>query len=813
MVDESIPARQPALSPFALPRARRSSPRFAVKLIAALSLVLAAPALGFAPAPAVAAAVGPALVTEADAPVASAAADDLVTVELAPAGSPVVQPGQDLVVTATISNGGADAINSGNLDLYLAGRALTTQAALDAWLDPETDADGDLLAASPTAFDILPGNTSVITVTVPSAALGLTEDNGWGARGIAARLTLDSTPVAEGRSTFVWYPAQSVTPVNFTVVMPITTPAGSVGIIPATALESYTSPTGLLTRQLDGVINTPVALGIDPMIIASIRLLGSDAPASALGWLDRLTNATNETFPLQYADADIALEAQTSGLLSGPLSFDFALDPAAFEAPVPPVPAADSEPDEQGSFLQGMGIHGQATQGQSASVLPAETDVTPTPSPTSTPTPTPAPNAEPVLPTAKDLLAFDYTTTTVGWPASPSVSASDLNVFAASGLKTTLLSSAQVTRSDASTTPSASVTLDGGVGLVASDTLSAAVTGAAMATTDEEWHASIAVAASELAVSAANQYGTAPTVVAALDRGWPQSAVRLSQTIATLSSIPWQASSTLQQAIASPADSTATFQSESEDATRVELGTRMVDSETALTQFSTAIPDPLALTAPERLEHLALFATSWANDQEAWTAAVGTNLTDARSVIDSVAVTTKGPINVLASQVDIPITLTNDFDQAVSVRLALIPSNARLVVGDEVEETIDANSGRTIKVPVSAKVGNGDVTLRATVYSPTGVQLGDPVPIDVNVQAEWEGVGALIFGIAVVLFFGYGVWRNITGRRKHTADAGTTEPTVTPDEPVTEVPASLFATPTHDEDTHVANGKADDTHE
>jgi flagellar biosynthesis/type III secretory pathway M-ring protein FliF/YscJ len=92
---------------------------------------------------------------------------------------------------------------------------------------------------------------------------------------------------------------------------------------------------------------------------------------------------------------------------------------------------------------------------------------------------------------------------------------------------------------------------------------------------------------------------------------------------------------------------------------------------------------------------------------------------------------------------------------------------------------------------VSAKVGNGDVTLRVSVFSPTGVLVSQPGVVDVNVQAEWEGVGSAVFAALVVLFFGFGVWRNIARRRKERvassiaaseADAGSSG-TATPSEP------------------------------
>ena len=236
-----------------------------------LSLVLVAPALGLVPTGAATALAAPATIG-----VSTTTSDGPITLDLAPAGSPIVRPGQDLQVIATVTNGGAESIDAGNVDVYLASRALTTQSALDAWLDPDSsDSVSDLLVSTPLTSSILPGNTATFAITVPTAELGLTELNAWGARGIAAKLTEDSTATAEGRSTFVWYPTESVTPINFSIVMPITTPAGSVGIIPATALETYTGPNGLLTRQLDGAINTSVTLGIDPMIIASIRILAS----------------------------------------------------------------------------------------------------------------------------------------------------------------------------------------------------------------------------------------------------------------------------------------------------------------------------------------------------------------------------------------------------------------------------------------------------------------------------------------------------------------------------------------------------------
>lgn len=74
-------------------------------------------------------------------------------------------------------------------------------------------------------------------------------------------------------------PASAATgDIQVVVAVPITVPVQQSGLIPAAELEQYTSSVGLLTRQLDAVAGRPVTLAIDPMIIVSIRLLGSQAP-------------------------------------------------------------------------------------------------------------------------------------------------------------------------------------------------------------------------------------------------------------------------------------------------------------------------------------------------------------------------------------------------------------------------------------------------------------------------------------------------------------------------------------------------------
>ena len=677
---------------------------------------------------------------------------DSVAVTVSPTVTPELSPGQDLPLTVTIHNNTAAAIPIGRVDVYLAQLALTTRAALDSWLRPDTDANsGDQLLSVPTAGIIPAGASTNIAITVPAGSVGLTAQNAWGARGIAAILIADDEVQAEGRGTFVWSQGSAITPVGLVSILPITTPEDATGLITSKALESYTSSSGLLSRQLDIAIDAPTAtIAIDPQIIASIRVLGSAAPASALAWLDRLAGASNDIFPLSYADADIALQAQAGATtLLAPTSFEPAIDPSLFVVP-PATPSPDTplNPSDVPTITP-----------------PTSAETTPSPTPSLPPTVEPG---ETVVPTASELLAWNYTNSTIGWPASGQVARTDLDVFAASGLTTTILSSDNVQQSDVFT-PNTAVSLPRGLGLVSDSTLSAAIRAAAEATTEDAWRKNVAEAASLLAIVSAENPNAARTLLVTFDRGSPTSATRVGQTLAALNSAPWSNAASLQSALDSTPASTVSFREEAIDSDRVALARSLLQREGAMAEFATILADPLLATAPARLELLALLDTTWAAQSSAWQEQVRASLAASFDLMHAVTVTTRGPIIVVGSKVDLRITLNNALDQAVTVRTDIVPSNGRLVVGETLETTIQPNSAQAVSVPLSAAVGNGDVVLRVTLFTLNGTPLGQPAPIEVSVRADWEGVGASIFAILVVGFFGFGIWRNIVRRRRDRA--------------------------------------------
>lgn len=748
MVAESIPERRPVLPTSSVTRFARTRTALAAVLVgivtAASAVLIPSSAQAVAPSSAIQTGTPGSSAQLSATAVKAVTPDDSVSVQLSPTASVVLRPGEDLRVTATVTNHTPDTIPVSTINVYLAERALTSRTAIDAWLHPEstTGTPGDLLLSHPLTAEVQAGHSTSVDLLIPAADVGLTADNAWGARGIAATLTTDAGVVADGRSTIVWYSGEPITPITLTTVFPITVPAGSAdtsGLIPADTLATLTSPGGQLSRELAAVANRPVTLAIDPMILASIRILGSSAPVDAVDWLNRLTQATNESFPLSYADADIALQAQAgASTLLAPISFEQDIDPSLFTAP-----ATGDEPTS---------VPAPPVAGESE---PA------------TPSPTPTPSSGPVIPpTTAELLDFDYTTTDVGWPSAGVVSSDDLAVFAASGLGSTILSGANVVNPDKSVVPNSALDLDHTIGLTTDDALQAALRAAAVAPNLDTWRGAMAEASALLAVVAAERPTPANTLLATFDRAGAEPMPFLSQTLEALGAAPWQKPGTLQEARTSAPTTGVSFASQSESDSRVDTSVGLLTRETELTAFSTALATPIEVTGTQRLDLLSLLSVAWESQPAAWQSAVNVSLLASQKILDSVAVTTKGPINVVGSKVDIPVTITNGFDQAVTVRIDVVPSNGRLIVGSDTVSTIDANSARAVKVPVTAAVGNGEVTLRVSLFSPTGAPIGQSGMIAINVRADWEGLGTAIFALLVVAFFGFGVWRNIARRRK-----------------------------------------------
>lgn len=675
-------------------------------------------------------------------PTATASAEPaVVTASVGTGGNGLLQPNQDLQLIISVHNGTTESIAGAQLVVSLDSDTIDDRAELDQWQGGESDAVGTTVAQN-TDIRLLPATTAQVTVTVPAASIPFATDADEGTH--ALQVTVESgagDTLATARNSVEWLPGATTGTTGVAVAVPLIAPSSTTGLISAENLADYTAITGTLTRQLDSVWGRPVAIGIDPRILASIRILGSAAPESATLWLQRLESAPNETFALQYGDADIAAQAQSGAatLMSGPTSFDFGVDDSLFAEPTPT---------------------STATGTASATATPD-----PDPSPTPSDTPTADPNAPQERPTEESLLAFDYSLRGIGWAPADTLRSADLNVYAGSGIYYSMVASDNLTLpDDVSTVTTATVQ---GTALIVSDSgLSDAFNAAVTASTDADWRAAMTTFTAELAQI--QRSGEVPSALIAASRSAAIDGYRLTQTLDAIATLPWASASGMSTAMAAPVtpDVGITDAAESED--RVADATRLAELAVDVDSFATVLDEPALLIGRQRAEQLATLAVSWLDDPTGWADAVQTEREAMRNTLDAVRIESASDLLQLSRDSSIPVYVRNDLPWPVTVDIQTATSNAVLDIDEAAMEpvAVEANSQARASIPVKARIGNGETILRLQLLSTSGIPINGPASLKASVRADWETVGTLVLGIGLVAFFGIGVIRSIRKRRR-----------------------------------------------
>ncbi|GAA4676273.1 DUF6049 family protein [Frondihabitans cladoniiphilus] len=732
-----------------LPGASATAAPAAVSSAAASSAAVVAGATGATSAAgATSATAEPVAVTTATP--SSTPAADAVTVQVSPQNDGVVAASSDLTVVVTVHNGTDDALDAGTLRLYLDRTTFSSRSQLDSWRgrsdSTTTDTLGGFLTSA--SIDAIPAGTSSaqVTVTVPWATLGLSGQD-WGAKAFGVRYSSGKAAVAEEHSSIVYNPSDSFEATKLTVAVPLTVPSSTSGVISSDALAAYTSATGVLTQELKAVRGKPVAIGIDPMILASIRLLGNAAPPTAIVWLNSLVTAPNESFPLAYGDADLSALRQ-AGAASIPAPIDFTAQIAA---------QAKAFPD---SYVM-PGATAQATPTTTAD--PEHTE--PATEPTATDPAIPPTSS---VPTTESLLAFPYTARGIAWPLESTVAADDLDTFTTSGFSTTILSSDNV--STGSTTENAHATVAGHDALVTDDEISSLLRTTIAAGTDAQWQSDMATLSAEMATLTHERPSDARTLLATIGRGWATDGSRLEETLTALDALSWSTPSRLGDTLAAT-PTAGTLVAKKASSTRIAALQPLVASDAALLQFSSALKQPELVTATERVRMLALASTSWQNDVTALRAEVAKLGGSVTKTTQQVRIIEGSSINILGDRSSLPVQVANDTASTAVVVLRVVPSNYYLSVEkNNLTVTLQPNSQQRVTVPVQS-VANGKVDLTFSLTSGTGVPISAPSIVAINVQAGWETLITALFAAAVVLLFGGGIYRSLRKRRRARAEA------------------------------------------
>ncbi|MGV8876131.1 MAG: DUF6049 family protein [Rhodoglobus sp.] len=532
------------------------------------------------------------------------------------------------------------------------------------------------------------------------------------------------------------------------IIAPLTVPQSTGGLIDSVTLADYTGPLGLLSRQLDAVAGKPVTVAIDPMILVSIRVLGGSAPASARDWLQRLSLINNEIVPLPYANADPTLASQGGQIaILAPVSFDFALNPANFAAVISPAPTATPTPSTTPSA--------------------SPTDATPTSTPTSTAMPMDVGIEDlPPYPTTAQLLAWNYSLPGFLRPRPNSVVNADIAAFAQTGVTTMVLSSANVSRSSSA---SAVARIGAVTALISDDTASAAMDEALDSTIERDVTATeTALSAAVLAAGSAQSAETAKVLIT-IDHSLELSSARLDTALATLTASP-SISIVGLSTVAAGESSPATINEMPQSDVRLADFQQLFVAHQQENNFFSIAADPKALIAQRQLALLEVLGTVPTDNPADWTAVVDGFLAQSQDLRSSVSVVYSSNFLFLADRSFLPVSVSNDLNQAVTVFITVDPRTGLLAVGDSrVELQIEANSQAKGNIPVQS-LSNGVVDVEITLTSSTGLTIGTSTVSEVNVQAGWETPVVLAFAALIVLIFSVGFIRSILRRRKPADD-------------------------------------------
>lgn len=230
-----------------------------------------------------------AFATVAASPVAPAAvaADDVV---IAPV-DPVLSAGEPLVIEI---DAGAATSTDRTVDLGVARRAIATRSGLRGWLDGESTVLLEQIGST-----TLPAGEQSVSITVAADALPFASSLA-GAFAVAAQI--EGTDES-ARTVVVGDDAGASTPTRLALAMPVTSPETPTGLVSSPFLAAATEPGGELARELLLAETSGIALGLDPMVAASIAALGDAAPPTATDWLTRAA-ALPQTYVLPYGGAD-----------------------------------------------------------------------------------------------------------------------------------------------------------------------------------------------------------------------------------------------------------------------------------------------------------------------------------------------------------------------------------------------------------------------------------------------------------------------------------------------------------------------------
>ena len=683
----------------------------------------------------------------------------------------VVQPGQDLTVTATIINTGSGTLAEPHVLVHLDRRGFVTRTSLDRWrqADPMADAGPSVLEVT-VPGPLAPGGTATVVATIPASSLGQRPTpTSWGARALALEVVdhADPSRLRQGiaRTFALWFPEQDVTSTEVTVLVPVVGPE----VDPGTGawvndLEALTTPGGRLAELLRGTADHhDVTWVLDPWLL--------DATATPL--------------------------AGAAGAPSGSSA-----DPTPSGGPVPtavapttaaPQPAAGPHAQAWSTALL------RATSGRDVRLLPyGDPDVVALAHAGARDLFDRATRRAKAVASSSGLP--DGTASTIAWPGVDLPDLATASFLARDATRTIVVGPGRLPPAKVPTyTPTGKATIFTAAGdvtaLVPDDRLSTALTtglvaspAAADAKSDAEVTAAPwrALASSQLTGATAGQDLLAELAVitrerpneirrllVTVPRDWQPDGAVLDAQLTALSSAPWVRPQSVSTLIGSPESEVERGTLPAHAALAAEISASRVDAlrvaVTGRADLATMVPDPAGLIGDLAQELLTPLSVAWRADPTGRDAVITRVQTRTEALRGAVTVDPGTVVNLISTTAGLPVRLRNRLDQPATVSVSLQSSNGRLRADAPVKVTIPAHGQQTALIPVHA-IQSADLNVGVEVRTPDGVLVDAQTSLPVRVRAEWEGIGTAVIAGFLALGVVIGLIRTI--RRGRTSRRG-----------------------------------------
>ncbi|MCB2413399.1 DUF6049 family protein [Demequina sp. TTPB684] len=263
--------------------------------------------------------------------------------------------------------------------------------------------------------------------------------------------------------------------------------------------------------------------------------------------------------------------------------------------------------------------------------------------------------------------------------------------------------------------------------------------------------------ATVLALAALNAGQGNTSVVIAPGDSWVVDGTRPSQAIDALLDAPFVTATPLTAALSAPdrpaVDLPESLASEADAGSELAVGA--VSALDRLSVMATAADAPSKMVADAQRAVWSSMSLPDRADPERRRAEFDEAMAQAEAVIKAVTVTSGTSLNLVSSSGQVPVTVRNDLDVPVTLRVAMMSRSPILLTKAQPTATVDAGTEATVLVPVNA-VSNGDVKVTVALRNEEGQTVAVAETLRVRVRAQWGNAATGIFtaGLAVLLIAG-----------------------------------------------------------